>query len=134
MLHPRRIADGNMFLKRSEEDRSQDHPWLAVLDNIRSSKKCMTTKNIVLTSSFDWESVQLDKFNELIILEHGIRELIKRVQEEEFRKDMEKIQKEKEVTKNRLMILRNSGCLNTHWWIIGCLFSYGSWARSICFS
>ena len=60
----------------------------------------MTTKIIVLTSSFDWESVQLDQFNELIILEHGIRELIKRVQEEEFRKDMEKIQKEKEVTKN----------------------------------
>ena len=37
----------------------------------------MTTKIIVLTSSFDWESVQLDQFNELITLEHGIRELIR---------------------------------------------------------
>ena len=56
----------------------------------------MTTKNVLLTCSFDWESVRLDRFDDVLSLENSTKELVKRAQEE-FSKEIKKIQKIKEV-------------------------------------
>ena len=42
----------------------------------------MTTKIVLLTSSFDWESVELDRFDDVLTLENGTEDLVKRAQEE----------------------------------------------------
>ena len=60
----------------------------------------MTTKIVLLTSSFDWESVRLDRFDDLLSLKNGTGELVKRAQEEKLSREIKKIQKKKEVKKN----------------------------------
>ena len=81
-----RIAEewltGPKFLKVAEEEWPKDIPWMAILEDIRSSGKCMTTKIVLLTSSFDWESVELDRFDDVLTLENGTEDLVKRAQEE----------------------------------------------------
>ena len=97
---PEEWLAGPEFLKVAEEEWPKDIPWMAILEDIRSSGKCMTTKIVLLTSSFDWESVELDRFDDVLTLENGTEDLVKRAQEEEFNKEIKKIQKKKEVKKN----------------------------------
>jgi len=64
----------------------------------------MTTKIVLLTSSFDWESVELDRFDDVLTLENGTEDLVKRAQEEKFNKEIKKIQKKKQVKKNSRLL------------------------------
>ena len=64
----------------------------------------MTTKIVLLTSSFDCESVELDRFDDVLTLENGTEDLVKRAQEEKFNKEIKKIQKKKQVKKNSRLL------------------------------
>ena len=85
--------DGPEFLHELEESWPKDLPWMAVSDEIRSTR----THVAATESLFNWEEVKMssEDIPNLVQLKGPHLELIKRAQREEYEEELEKLSKNK---------------------------------------
>ena len=85
--------DGPGFLNESEENWPKDLPWMAVCDEIRSTRTHVATTE----KPFDWEAVKLapEDVPSLVQLKGEHLELLKRAQREAYEEELETLTRKK---------------------------------------